>query len=310
MPTPILRFNQEKPALLLLAYLKQQNIDAQLQQGVDSGFVVHDVGRAHVTEHTQLVFELSIVRSNELEKAQNIAKQYLASPSAWQYQHAAWEHGIIANHTQEVSVSFELESWRHWRSYLFTHFVGIACIIVFLLMNLGLYDPINQALQIQYLSELQQNGQWYRIFGPNFMHGSAEHIVMNLCWWWLFASHIEHLFGTRRLVLIFIIASVFANCAQLIVTGPNFLGLSGINYAIFGFMWWIDFLRPKWGLGMPTGLVAVMLLWIVVGYADVFAIPFANEAHLFGLIAGCLMALLFHKYSRVFSQHLSSQNPS
>jgi GlpG protein len=41
--------------------------------------------------------------------------------------------------------------------------------------------------------------------------------------------------------------------------------------------------------------VYFLLGWLVLGYFDVLWVNMANEAHLFGLISGCLMALATHQ---------------
>ena len=40
-----------------------------------------------------------------------------------------------------------------------------------------------------------------------------------------------------------------------------------------------------------------MLIWMVIGFADVLFVSMANEAHLSGLIIGCLAALVLHQSS-------------
>ena len=138
------------------------------------------------------------------------------------------------------------------------------------------------------------------------MHGSLMHVVMNLFWWWLLASKFERTFGTSSLILLFVVSSLASNVAQLMYNGPNFLGLSGVVYALFGFTWWISWLRPNWGLFLPKGIIVFMLIWLVLGYADIFWVSFANEAHTFGLISGCLLALLLHQLTALVSKNKSS----
>jgi GlpG protein len=60
-------------------------------------------------------------------------------------------------------------------------------------------------------------------------------------------------------------------------------------------VWWIGLLRPNWGIGLPNNLVIFLLGWIVVGYLGILGVNMANEAHLIGLVSGCLMALVTHQ---------------
>ena len=43
---------------------------------------------------------------------------------------------------------------------------------------------------------------------------------------------------------------------------------------------------------LPRAIVGFMLVWLVIGYADVLWVNMANTAHLVGLISGCLLAAL------------------
>ncbi len=81
-----------------------------------------------------------------------------------------------------------------------------------------------------------------------------------------------------------------SNVAQLVVSGPNFGGLSGVVYALVGCVWWLGWLKPAWGLSLPKPIVGFLLVWLVVGYLDVLPVSMANTAHTVGLICGCLFA--------------------
>jgi len=120
------------------------------------------------------------------------------------------------------------------------------------------------------------------------------HIVFNLIWWWIFGSQLEKVFGSFWLIVLFVVASLFANISQLLITGPDFGGMSGVVYALFGFVWWIGWLRPHWGISIPNGFVVFLLIWLVLGYTDMLFVNIANQAHTFGLIAGCLLAMSLH----------------
>jgi GlpG protein len=75
------------------------------------------------------------------------------------------------------------------------------------------------------------------------------------------------------------------------VTGANFGGLSGVVYALVGFVWWFGYLAPEQGLSLAKPIVAFLLFWLVLGFVDLLPVNLANTAHLLGLISGCLLAL-------------------
>jgi GlpG protein len=306
MSIPLLKFSDEKPAQLLLAYFKKKGIQADVQRKLEEAKPENVDSAPEQIKPPHYVYELSIIHEQDTEQAITIAKEFLAAPGAAKYQEAAWDMGESSSSSESILGDFNLISLQHWQKHVFTHFVGALCVLIYLFQYLGYSEPIFSALRIQYFAELSQNHEWWRLIGPNFMHGSLMHVVMNLFWWWLLASKFERTFGTSSLVMLFVVSSLASNVAQLLYTGPNFLGLSGVVYALFGFTWWISWLRPKWGLSLPKGIIVFMLVWLVIGYADIFFVSFANEAHTFGLISGCLLALLLHQLTASFGNKKGS----
>lgn len=306
MATPLLKFTQEKPAQLLLAYFKKEGIAAEIVKRQANITLDEHQATGPENSSAQEVYELSVINAEDVERAIALSQEFLSSPGASKYQQAAWDMGEASSSAGPLFGDLKLESLLHWRKHLFTHFIGITCVLIFVFQYLGYGEQIFSALKIQYFSELSQNHEWWRLIGPNFMHGSFIHAVMNLFWWWLLASKLERLFGTSSLVLLFVVSSLASNIAQLMYTGPNFLGLSGVVYALFGFIWWISWLRPSWGLFLPRGIIVFMLIWLIIGYADIFWVSFANEAHTFGLISGCVLALLLHQFTTLFGNKKDS----
>ena len=176
-----------------------------------------------------------------------------------------------------------------------TSVVIAICVVVYALSYLGAFGTIEQVLGIRGLDELRITHEWWRLLGPAFIHFGVMHIVFNLLWWWILGSQLERIFGSVGLGIIFVVSAVASNTAQLTFHGPNFGGLSGVVYALFGFVWWIGFLRPQWGIGLPNNLIVFMLAWLVLGYTEILWVDMANEAHLFGLISGCVLALATHQ---------------
>ncbi|HAD47374.1 MAG TPA: rhomboid family intramembrane serine protease, partial [Idiomarina sp.] len=78
---------------------------------------------------------------------------------------------------------------------------------------------------------------------------------------------------------------------QYVVSGPNFGGLSGVVYGLLGFCWLYSFGRrtPLW---LPPGLIVFMVGWLILGYTGVLWVNIANEAHLAGLLSGCLAGVV------------------
>jgi GlpG protein len=45
---------------------------------------------------------------------------------------------------------------------------------------------------------------------------------------------------------------------------PRFGGMSGVNYALFGFAWMTGRLRPHLGIGVAQQTVTVMMVWLFI----------------------------------------------
>jgi GlpG protein len=277
--SPIIRFGQEQPAQLLAAYLREQGIACSVAPSSEGG---------------EQAFVLSLHNLEQKEAAVQIAQEFLANPRAPKFQEAAWHTGELSTSKVRMLGNGSMPSLQDLAKAPFTLLVIGLCVTVYIASIVGYFDPIYSALSIQYFDQLASNHQWWRLFGPNFLHFSATHIIFNLIWWWVFGSQLERVFGSFWLIILFVVASLFANISQLLVSGPNFGGMSGVVYALFGFVWWIGWLRPRWGISIPNGFVIFLLVWLALGYSGMLFVDMANEAHLFGLISGCLLALSLH----------------
>ena len=76
------------------------------------------------------------------------------------------------------------------------------------------------------------------------------------------------------------------------VDGPSFGGLSGVVYALVGYVWWLGWLMPEKGLSLSKPIIGFMLFWLLLGYTSLMPINVANTAHLLGLLSGCMLAYL------------------
>lgn len=154
------------------------------------------------------------------------------------------------------------------------------------------------------LSESLARGEIWRLLTPAFLHFGIFHVLFNSLWMWDLGRRLEFFLGRWHFLLFFIITAVAANIAQYIWSGSaNFGGMSGVVYALVGFIAVRQRLAPDPAVMVPRALIGFMLFWLVLcmsGVVDYFiAGSVANAAHLGGLIAGGLYALATrHLYSR------------
>ncbi len=162
---------------------------------------------------------------------------------------------------------------------------GIA-VLMFLLLNMA-PEAILGSLRISHYYDAYPFAQPWRFLTPVLLHFSLMHLVFNVFWWWYLGGRIERYLGTSWLLALLLFSGVTANVAQYAVSGPNFGGLSGVVYGLLGFCWIYSFGR-RTALWLPPGLIVFMIGWLLLGYTGVLWVNIANEAHLAGLLSGCL----------------------
>ena len=72
---------------------------------------------------------------------------------------------------------------------------------------------------------------------------------------------------------------------------PNFGGMSGVAYGLFGYLWMKARFHPELGLRIQPSTVIYLMGWFVLCMTGWIG-PIANGAHLGGLIAGILLGYL------------------
>ncbi|CAB9492144.1 rhomboid family intramembrane serine protease GlpG [Alteromonas macleodii] len=279
MGHPLIAFNQQSPAHLLANYLTSQHINANVVQHEKEFVVVLD-------------------NNEHVDRAKVIAEDFLANPTNPKYQQAAWDSGKNVQLAPLGSGFSFSKIMSDAVKAPFTSVVFVLCAAVYLLSLFGLFAPIAQHLLMQPFSVLAENHEWWRLLGPAFIHFSALHIIFNLLWWGMLGAKIERTLGISMLLIVFLVSATISNAAQALFSDPVqgnlflFGGLSGVVYAVMGFVWWLGWLRPSWGLSLPNSIVGFMLVWLVIGYADILWVSMANAAHTAGLISGCLLAAI------------------
>jgi len=277
----LIAFRQQGIAYLLANYLTSQQIVAHVRKS--------EAGDE---------FMVLLENDNDALAARDITEQFLQDPNNPKYQQAAWQHGEkvdLALSPKSLDLSALLATAV---SVPFTSIIFILCVVIYGLSLMGLFSPIAQHLLMQPINVLAENHQWWRLLGPAFIHFSAIHIVFNLLWWCMLGTKIERTFGKSMLLMVFLVSAVASNVAQAFFTAPAqanlllFGGLSGVVYALMGFVWWLGWLKPQWGVSLPNSIVGFMLVWLVLGFTDILWVNMANAAHSAGLITGCLLAAL------------------
>ncbi|MCW8109938.1 rhomboid family intramembrane serine protease GlpG [Alteromonas ponticola] len=277
MSIPVIAFKHEPYARLLANYLTSEGFEVSV----------------HLEPNGE--FMLSVPEGTDLKTFRQHCLDFVRDPEHPSYQDIAWQQGAGVELDTKSGFSF-----RHVKRYIqdvpFTAMILATCLLVYLLSVFGLFGTVADVLLSQSVNVLTYTQEWWRLITPALIHFSVLHIIFNLLWWSMLGAQIERQLGTSMLVIIFLISAAISNGAQLLMSGPNFGGLSGVVYAVLGFVWWAGWLRPSWGIMLPKSIVGFMLVWLVVGYADVLWVEMANTAHTVGLITGCVLAWLLSMF--------------
>ncbi len=153
------------------------------------------------------------------------------------------------------------------------------------------------------LFEKIREGQIWRVFSPCLLHKDFLHILFNMAWVLILGRMIEERAGKWRMLLLIAIIGCISNTAQYLMSGPYFLGFSGIACGMVGFIWMRQRRCPWEGYPLSSGttlflvffVVAMLLLQFVSIGLDFFGIPgiasmIANTAHIVGGLTGILLA--------------------
>ncbi len=232
-----------------------------------------------------------LTAEEHVEQVQQEFVEFAKQPLHRKYRSASW------NRTDKSGVHFDYGSGagsllhQIWvQAGPLTLGVLAVCLVLFILSLLGLGGQLFMTLHFP------SSAQWlqaWRFWTPAFMHFEPVHLLFNLVWWWYLGGRIEREMGSGTLGLLLIFSALLSNSLQNYMVGPNFLGLSGVVYALLGYIAVMQKSRPA--LALPPMYIGFMLLWLVLGFANILGISMANYAHLGGLLVGVIQGLLDHR---------------
>ncbi|MEC9093529.1 MAG: rhomboid family intramembrane serine protease [Planctomycetota bacterium] len=168
--------------------------------------------------------------------------------------------------------------------------------------GLKLKNEANDDVNIK-LTNIYQ-GQFWRLFTPMFIHFGLLHILFNMMWLNALGGQFENRLGTTRFGVFVLTAAVVSGFIQQMMpenmqgTGALTIcgGMSGVNYALAGFIWMKSLYEPRSGFFLSPVSIFILILWMFMGIFDGGrALGMANWAHgagfVFGLVCGYLPIL-------------------
>ena len=139
--------------------------------------------------------------------------------------------------------------------------------------------------------EAVRRGEVWRLVTPIFLHFGPLHLLGNMMWIYYLGTAIEVRRGTMWLAVLVFGSAIVSNLGQYFIEGPSFFGgMSGVVFALFGYVWMKTIYHPMDGLFIDSRNVNLMLLWFVLCTTGAVG-PIANGAHGVGLVVGILLGL-------------------
>ena len=131
-------------------------------------------------------------------------------------------------------------------------------------------------------------GAYWALVTSVFVHLALWHLAFNLYWLWVLGGTLERSIGSLRWLSLFLGAAIVSSAAQLAVSDSSGIGLSGVIYAFFGFMWVRRRAYPVFSRVLTRQTLLLFIVWLVgcivataLGVWDV-----GNAAHIAGLAFG------------------------
>lgn len=259
----LIQLNDPQLAQMLADYLASRDMPCQLQ--------VSETGVA-----------LWLLNDHQAVTAEQEVQRFIREPHHARYREAAWQQDKPAEWRASNDSGLLTELMLQAQPLMLSVTVLIA--VIFLLYWLAI--PVESILSFEWP---WQRGQVWRLITPVLLHFSLLHVLFNLAWWWYLGGRLEQRYSAGKLGVLLFSAALIPNVLQAMVSGVTFGGLSGVTYALIGYLWLRERnVEDPSRVAVSNGLFIFMLCWLVLGFTNLFGLNTANMAHLGGLLVGLL----------------------
>ncbi|MCP3140508.1 rhomboid family intramembrane serine protease [Pyxidicoccus xibeiensis] len=138
-------------------------------------------------------------------------------------------------------------------------------------------------------------GRWWTLLSSAFLHLEPWHAAFNLYWLWTFGAKLEPVLGRPRLAGLVLVSAWVSSAAQLAASDQLGVGMSGVVYALFGFLWLAGKQDARMRDLVSSQTVSLFLLWLVGCFVATYSgmVNIGNAAHASGLAMGALLGIAF-----------------
>ena len=246
---------------------------------------------------------------NQIETAREELNRFVADPDAEKYREVQQQAAELR--------SADRQTWREAKKH-FVQMSGswnaslskkaplvmamiIACVGLFVLGGgssiermLLFADPMNRAVSEGDGLFNIRSGQVWRLLTPIFLHGGLLHLIFNMFWLYYLGTQVESKLGKWKFAGLVLATGVASNVLQFAISGPAFLGMSGVVFGIFGYIWMRTTHDPASGYQLSRTTVIFVMVFFAIGFVGfrIGGSDIANWAHAGGLGSGVILGLL------------------
>jgi GlpG protein len=234
-----------------------------------------------------------VYSEDQLEAASQALADYHGNSSDAKFRRASAKAGAIRQREEDEKSEFAkrvVTGETMWGGFdlgpLTMALMGVCIIVALNGFPPASTSPLWMSAKAASLPEIR-HGEVWRLLTPIFIHMGLLHILFNMLWLKDLGSMIEARMGTLQLLLLVVVIGIGSNLGQNLVAGPDFGGMSGVIYGLFGFIWMRGKFDAASGLRLPQADVVMMVSWFFLCLFHI--IPHvANGAHGFGFVMGLI----------------------
>ncbi len=246
---------------------------------------------------------------DQLQRARELFLSYLGNPKDPKYQEKSQQVAGLKQREQEEAAAAEKRTYgrsQNFRSFMpfgvgpLTFLLVLVCAGIWGVMWLNhdhaqflnaffitKIDYVGSFIQWQPGLPEIRHGEVWRLITPILVHDwhNPLHLLFNVYALWILGAMIEERQGSWRLACLVVVIAALSNLGQYYVSGPNFIGISGVVYGLFGYIWMKGKFDPNSGYYVHPQTVMMMLLWFFLCLMKVMP-GIANTVHGVGLVVG------------------------
>ena len=255
-------------------------------------------------------WQIWVLDEDRVDEAKALFSRFLSMPDAEEFQKsaaaAAAERLRRSREEADAEPTAARAAWLSRRAAAAAIWpLGGVCGIVLLLSAavylLGWLGPFKPVLPDLFFNPAAlRHGEIWRLFTPVLVHAEIWALLFDLLWWMDLGRTLEARIGSRRFcVFVLGLAAVttFAHyLAMPLSGGGTAVGLLGIIYGLFGYIWLRNRLDATFGISLPPITGALLLAFLALGAFGMMD-PGTTFSVIAGLLLGALWALLHSRHA-------------